>query len=68
MREENVLSSWLSKDWTDKKGRKMEDRETKEEMGNKMTREEEKEENETVIVERRCVKLVSTEAFDLFSR
>ena len=40
----------------------------KEEMDKKRTREEEKEENETVIVKRRCVNPVSTEAFDIFSQ
>ena len=54
MHEENFLSSWLRKEQEDKKGRKMEaDRETKEDMGKKRTREEEKEENETVIVKKR---------------
>ena len=42
------------------------DRETEEEVSTKRTREEKKEENETVIFERRC--LVSTEAFDNFSQ
>ena len=37
-------------------------------MGKKRIREEEKEENETVIVIRSCVNPVSTEAFDIFSQ
>ena len=44
------------------------DRETKEDMGEKRKREEEKEVNEKVIVKRRCVIPVSTEAFDIFSQ
>ena len=44
------------------------DGETKEERSGKRTREEEKEENEMVTVERRCVNPVSTEAFDIFSQ
>ena len=69
MHEENFLSSWLRKDEEDKKERTMEvDRETKEEMGKKWIRDEEKGENETVIVERRCVNPVSTEAFDISSQ
>ena len=44
------------------------DRETDEEKGKKWIREEEKEENETVIVKRRCVNPVSTEASDIFSQ
>ena len=52
MHEGNVPSSWLRKDREDKKGRKR----------------EAYRENETVIVKRRCVNLVSTEAFDIFSQ
>ena len=44
------------------------DRETKEAMDKKRIREEEKEENDTVIAKRRCVNPVSTEAFDIFSQ
>ena len=67
MHEEFFLRSWLRKDGEDKKGRQMEaDTKTKEEMGKKRKREEEKEGNETVIAKRRCVYLVSTEAFDNF--
>ena len=45
MHEETFLSSSLRKDGEDKKGRKMEVyMETKEEMGKKRTREEEREE------------------------
>ena len=67
MHEEIFLSSWLRKDGEDKKGRQMEaDTETKDDMGKKRTGEEEKEGNETVIVKRRCVYPVSTEAFDNF--
>ena len=64
-----MFSSWSRKDAEDKKGRNMgAERETKEEMGNKRRREEEKEENETVSAERRCVGLVSAEAFDIFGQ
>ena len=41
-------------------------KETKEDTGKKRIREEEKEENEMVIVERRCVNSVSTEDFEIF--
>ena len=41
-------------------------RETKEEVSKKWKREEEKEENDTEIVERRCANHVSTVAFDIF--
>ena len=44
------------------------ERETEEEMGKRRTREEEKEENVTVRTPRRCVGLVSAEAFDFFSQ
>ena len=44
------------------------DKETKEETGKKRIREEEKEENKTVMVKRRCVNPVPTEAFDIFSQ
>ena len=51
MHEENCLGSWLREDGRDKNERKLEvDKETNEEMGKKMIREEEKEVNETVIV------------------
>ena len=49
--------------------RKMEvDKDTKEETGKKGIREEEKEENETVMVKRRCVNPVSAEALDILSQ
>ena len=41
------------------------ERETKEEMSKKRTREEEKEESETLSVKRRCVNPVSTEVLDI---
>ena len=67
--EENFLSSWLRKDGKNKEEIIMEvDKETKEETSKKRKREVEKEENETVIVERRCVNSVSTEAFEIFSQ
>ena len=44
------------------------DREAKEEQSEKRIREEEKEGNETLIVKRRCVNSVSTEAFDILSQ
>ena len=44
------------------------DKETKEDTSKKKTREEEKEENETLSVKRRYVDSVSAEAFDIFSR
>ena len=44
------------------------DRETQKEVSKKRKREEDKEENETVIVQRRCVNPVSAEAFDVFSQ
>ena len=39
-----------------------------EERGEKRIREEEKEENESVTVKRRCEGLVSVEAFEIFSQ
>ena len=52
----------------DKKDRQMEvDWETEEDMGKKRKREEKNEGNETVIVLRRWVNRVSTEAFEIFS-
>ena len=69
MHEKNVLSSWLRKDGEDKKGRSMEtERETKENMCTKRTREEEREENETGSAKRRCVGFISAEASDIFSQ
>ena len=56
MNEENFVSSWLRKEG---KARK---KETKEDTSKKRIREEETQENETVIVKRSCVNPVSTEA------
>ena len=51
MNEENFLSSWLREDGKSKESRIIEvDKETKEKTGQKRITEEEKEENETVIV------------------
>ena len=67
MHEENFLSSWLREDEKNKEERIMEvEKETREGTGKKRIREEEKEENEMVIVKRRCVNSVSTEAFEIF--
>ena len=63
MHEEQFLSSWSREDGKDKKERNMVvDRETKEDVS-KTRKREEKEENETVIVKRRCVN--AAEAFDI---
>ena len=57
-----------------RKSRKEEDKDIREEVRRKEKSEEnekregEKEENETVNVKRRCVNLVSTEAFGIFSQ
>ena len=57
----------MREDGKDKKERTMEvDREVEEDKCEKRRREEDKEENDMVIVKRRCVNLVSTEAFDIF--
>ena len=69
MHEENFLSSWLREEGKDKEERIMElDKETEEEASKKRTREGEREENETVSAERRCVVSVSAETFDIFSQ
>ena len=63
MHEENFLSSRLREDGKNKEEWVMEvDKDTREETGKKRIREEEKEENEMVIAQRRCVNSVSTEA------
>ena len=52
MYEENFLSNWLREVGEDKKTKMEVDRETKEEVSGKRTREDEKEENDTVIVKK----------------
>ena len=65
--EENSLSSWLREDGKNKEEIIGEvGKETEEETGEKRISEEEREENETVIVNRRCIDSVSTEAFEIF--
>ena len=67
MHEENLWSSWLRED---EKGREewMADADkTEEETCEKRKSKEEKEENETVTVKRRCEGFVSVEAFEIFS-
>ena len=66
MHEENFLGSWLEEDGEEIIGEV--GKETVEETGQKSIREEEREENETVIVKRRCINSVSTEAFEIFSQ
>ena len=69
MHEENFLSSCLREDVKEKEDIIMETgKETKEEMGKRREREEEKEKNETGSVERRCVGPFSVEAFDILSQ
>ena len=69
MQEDNFLSSWLREGGKDKKERQMEvDKENKGETGKKRIREEEKEENQTVIVKRKCVDFTSAEVFDILSQ
>ena len=69
MHEANFLSCWLKEVGGDKKARDMDIvRDTKEEVSEERVREEEKEENGTVSVERRCVNSVSAEAFDVFNQ
>ena len=69
MHEENYLSSWLRED-----GRKKEERtvkvseENEEARGQTRKREEEKDENKTGRVKRRCDGFVSVEAFAIFSQ
>ena len=68
MHEENFMISWLREDGKNKEEGMMEvEEDTREETGKKRIREEEKEDNEIVIVKRRCVNSVSTEAFEIFS-
>ena len=62
MHEENFVSSWLREDGKDKKETWRYTGDFKKNMGKKKISEEEKEENETVIVKRRCVSPVSTAA------
>ena len=67
MREEKFLSRWLRESGKNKEEIIEEiGKETQEETGKKRIREEEREENETVIVKRRCINSVSTEAFEFF--
>ena len=69
MHEANFLSCWLKEVGEDKKARDMDIvRDTKEEVSEERVREEEKEENGTVSVERRCVNSVSAEAFDVSAK
>ena len=69
MHENKFLSSWLTEVGEDKNERGMDaDGETKEEVSKKRTREEETEENETVVASRRCVNSVSIEAFDILAK
>ena len=69
MHEQHSLSSLLKEVGEDKKERVLEaDRETKEEVSKKRTREGEKEENETLIVKTRCINPASAAAFDIFSQ
>ena len=69
MHEENLLSNWLRKDGrTDREEEWRQKKKTKEEMSKKRTREEEKEENETESSIKRCVGIISAEAFDIFSQ
>ena len=67
MHGENSLSSWLRIDGKNKEETiRGVGKETEEETGKKRLREEEREENETVLVKRRCLLSVSTEAFEFF--
>ena len=67
MHEENFLSSWVREFEKNKEGGTVErNRAAKEEVSKRKKREDAKEENETVVVERRCVNSVSAEAFDIF--
>ena len=70
MHEGSSLNSSLREDGKDREGKKKRKwtRKLKEDTNKKKTREEEKEENETLSVKRRYVDLVSAEAFDIFSR
>ena len=64
MHKEKFLSSWLREVGKNKEEIIREvGKETEEETGKKRIREEEREENETVIVKRRCINSVSTEVF-----
>ena len=64
MHEETFLSSWLREDGKNKEeGIMEEDKDTRKETGKKRRKEGEKQENEMVIVKRRCVNSVSTEIF-----
>ena len=73
MHEEKFFRSWLREDLVGKKERRKKvDEKIREEVSKKGKREEEgkrdgeKEENETVSAERRCVGFISNVAFDIF--
>ena len=65
--KEKFFSSWLREDLVGKEERRKEDKEIRE-VKRKERGKGEKEENETVTVERRCVTSVATEAFDICSQ
>ena len=69
MHDSNFLSTWLRQEGEVKDGNMVEmDEETQEATSKKIIREEEKEENETVSADRKCVNLVSVVAFEIFSQ
>ena len=66
--EEKFQSSWLREHLVGEEGRRKKEVKRKEKRVEEKKRKGEKEENETVTVERRCVGFVSAEAFDIFSQ
>ena len=67
MHEENFLTSWLRVDVEGKEERrKKADKETREEVSRSGKREGESGEDETVVDKRRCLNLVSSDAFEEF--
>ena len=66
MHEEDFWSSWLREDEKSEEERKAEAEGKEEEKGETWKRAEEKENNETVTVKRRCDGFVSVEVFEFF--
>ena len=67
MHENNFPSSWLWKVRRKEEGRRKADKETREEVSRSGKKEEKKGKDQTVVVKRRCVNLVSGDAFEEFS-
>ena len=68
MHDENFLSSWLREDVEGKGEGEKFNKETKEEVSRKREREEEKGEDQSVVVKRRCINPFLGDAFEKFSQ